>query len=97
MIQVYVMDTCPDCAQVKVQLKDNPKYVITDIGAHVRNLKAFLRLRDNHPAFDAIKAGGSIGITCFVMEDGRVVFDLDEVITDDKAEGGSCSIDGKGC
>ena len=52
---------------------------------------------DNLAAFDAIKIGGSIGIPCFVMEDDRVVFDLDKVITDDKAEGGSCSIDGKVC
>ena len=29
------------------------------------------------------------------MEDDRVAFDLDTVITEDKAEGGSGSIDGK--
>ena len=97
MIKVFVMDTCPDCTQVKQQLRSNPQYQLIDIGEHVRNLKAFLRLRDRHPAFDAVKAHGSIGIPCFVMEDGRVVFSADEVVIDNSAEGAACSIDGKGC
>ena len=55
MIKVYVMPTCPDCTKVMAQVKDNPEYLIIDIGAHVRNLKEFLYLRDNDPVFDAAK------------------------------------------
>ena len=64
------MATCPDCFQVKEQLKDNPKYKLIDIGEHVRNLKEFMRLRDASPAFDDARRNGYIGIPCFVAEDG---------------------------
>lgn len=46
MIKIYVMNTCPDCTDVKEQVKGNDKYEVVDIGEHVRNLKEFLRLRD---------------------------------------------------
>lgn len=97
MTKVYVMATCPDCYQVKEKLKDQPLYEIIDIGEHVRNLKAFLRLRDTHPAFATIKAQGNIGIPCFVDEDGKVSFDRDDLNLDELPEGASCSLDGKGC
>ena len=67
MTKVYVMSTCPDCMQVKAQLANHPDYELIDIGEHVRYLKAFLRLRDSHPAFDAIKARGAVGIPCSLM------------------------------
>lgn len=97
MTKVYVMATCPDCYQVKEQLKDQPQYEIIDIGIHVRYLKEFLRLRDVHPAFEPIKAQGSIGIPCFVQEDGNVSFKMKEVNFDNIPAGESCSLDGKGC
>lgn len=97
MIKVYVMATCPDCFQVKEQLQDNPKYQLIDIGEHVRNLKEFMRLRDSNSAFDSVKANGSIGVPCFVMEDGSVSFSMGDVLFGDNPEGASCSLDGKGC
>lgn len=97
MIKVFVMQTCPDCIEVKEKVQDNPRFLLIDIGEHVRNLKQFLRLRDNNPAFDAIKQQGSVGIPCFVLEDGRVTFDSADVELDKFETGSSCSIDGKGC
>lgn len=72
MIKIYGMETCPDCTFVKEQVKDNGRYEVIDIGAHVRNLKEFLRLRDNSPAFDNARKEGRAGIPCFVLEDGTV-------------------------
>ncbi len=97
MTKVYVMATCPDCFQVKEQLKNNPEYQLIDIGEHVLNLKEFLRLRDSNPAFDSVKANGSVGIPCFVTEDGTISFSMDDIIIDKTLEGASCSLDGKGC
>ena len=97
MTKVYVMSTCPDCFEVKARLSDNPDFEIIDIGEHVRNLKAFIRLRDTSPAFDSVKANGSIGIPCFVNEDGQISFDADTFIMGGLAPGAFCSIDGKGC
>ncbi len=97
MTKVYVMATCPDCTQVKAQLADNPRYELIDIGEHVRNLKEFLKLRDNNPAFDEAKANGWVGIPCFLLENGTVRFSMDDVVIEEAPEGAVCSLDGKGC
>ena len=68
MIRIYGMHTCPDCACIEGQVRNNDGYEIIDIGEHVRNLKAFLRLRDSSPVFDEARRNGSIGIPCFVLE-----------------------------
>ena len=97
MTKVYVMSTCPDCFEVKTRLLGNPDFEIIDIGEHVRNLKAFIRLRDSSPAFDFVKVNGSIGIPCFVSEDGQISFDAERYIPKGYSSGASCSLDGKGC
>lgn len=97
MTKVYVMTTCPDCTQVKAQLADNPNYELIDIGEHVRNLKHFLALRDNNPAFDEVKAHGYVGIPCFLLEDGTVKFSMDDIAIKETPKGTACSLDGKGC
>ena len=97
MIKVYVMETCPDCTHVKEQAKGDNRFTLIDIGAHVRNLKEFLRLRDTHPAFADIRADGKVGIPCFVTEEGNVTFDWEEVALTPVNQGASCSLDGKGC
>lgn len=100
MIKIYVMSTCPDCTAVKEQVKGNDKYEVIDIGEHVRNLKEFLRLRDNNRAFDVMKRVGSVGIPCFLLEDGTVTFrpveaGLQPPVKEEQAP--SCNIDGTGC
>lgn len=79
MIAIYGMNTCPDCVYVEDQVKGDERYEVVDIGAHVRNLKTFLRLRDASPAFDAVKRVGAVGIPCFVLEGGRVTLRPEEV------------------
>ena len=97
MIKVYVMKSCPDCASVKEQAAGDPRFDLIDIGEHVRNLKQFMALRDASPAFDSIRRSGSIGIPCFVFEDGTVSFAPEDAGLAAGAEGAVCSIDGKGC
>ena len=76
MVKVYVMESCPDCVEVKARYKDDPGYELVDIGRQARSLKEFLVLRDNHPAFVKVRERGNIGIPCFVKEDGSVVISL---------------------
>ena len=97
MTKVYVMSSCPDCFEVKARLSGNPDFEIIDIGEHVRNLKTFIRLRDTSPAFESVKADGSIGIPCFVAEDGQISFDTERYIPKGYSSGTSCCLDGKGC
>ena len=100
MIKIYSMPSCPDCRHVEKQIAGLDRYEVIDIGSHVRLLKEFLRLRDSHPAFDAVKRKGAVGIPCFVLDDGTVTLRPGEAGLQPRpkeAEGASCSIDGSGC
>ena len=99
MIKIYGMETCPDCTYVEQQVKGNDMYVVIDIGRHVRDLKAFLRLRDLDPAFDEAKSVGAVGIPCFVLEDGTVTLNPEDAGLRPRPidEGAACNIDGSGC
>lgn len=73
MIKIYGLHTCPDCDYLQPQLVGKEdKYQYIDIGEHVRNMHQFIDLRDSNPAFDNLRGKGSIGIPCFVFEDGTV-------------------------
>ena len=99
MIKIYGMETCPDCTYVEQQVTDNNRYEIIDIGKSVRNLKAFLKLRDNNAVFATAKATGAVGIPCFVLDDGTVTLTPEDAGLQSRppAEGASCNIDGSGC
>lgn len=99
MIKIYGMETCPDCTYVEEQVKGNDKYEVIDIGRHVKDLKAFLKLRDNSPVFDEAKRIGAAGIPCFVLEDGTVTLNPEDAGLKPRPanEGATCNIDGSGC
>ncbi|MEE1228025.1 MAG: glutaredoxin-related protein [Lachnospiraceae bacterium] len=103
MIKIYGMPSCPDCAFVHDQIvgrEDEFEYI--DIGAHVKNMKAFTRLRDKDPVFDDCKANGSIGIPAFVFEDGHVSIKPEDAGLKSSDGPAACSIEDhkagrKGC
>ena len=98
MIKIYGMSTCIDCTNLNYLVKNNNKYEVIDIGLHVKDLKAFLNLRDNHAVFDQAKKIGSIGIPCFVLEDGTVTLNPEEAgLTIPPTKKSTCNIDGSGC
>ena len=99
MIRIYGMSTCPDCTYVEKQIEGNGNYEVTDIGQHVRNLKEFLRLRDTDPAFAAVRRVGTVGIPCFVLDDGTVTLSPEKagLKRRPKDEAPACSLDGTGC
>lgn len=97
MIKVFVMQSCPDCARVEKEIAQNPRFELIDIGQDVKNLKQFLALRDSDPIFASIKKQGSVGIPCFVKEDGTITFSPSDFQLFEAKEGASCSLDGKGC
>ena len=86
MTKIYVMESCPDCSEAKKLFAGNPDYELIDIGRQARNLKEFLALRDNHPAFAKVRERGTIGIPCFVKEDGSVTISLKHFLNRPDAE-----------
>ena len=72
---------CPDtlyainelaARKIKIQFKN--------LSASLADLKTYLALRESSPVFDGPKARGSLGIPCFVLEDGTVTLDLGDVL-----------------
>ena len=76
---MYVMKTCPYCAHVMKQVVGNPHFKVIDIGEDVHDMKEFLKLRDNNPAFDEEKATSDVCIPCYVREDGSVTLSSKDV------------------
>lgn len=81
MIKVYGSMLCPDCVQCRQDLeKAGIPYEYLDFSESLRYLKEFLKIRDVNPLFEAVKAGGSIGIPCILREDGTVTLDWEEFL-----------------
>ena len=106
MIKVYGSSLCPDCINFEYNLtKNNLKYEYIDIHKSMANLKAFLRLRDNNPAFDNTKSNGYVGIPAIVYEYSTVNLDWEQYLKDKgiaivyvgDEDVLSCGVDGKGC
>jgi glutaredoxin-related protein len=102
MITFYGVTGCPDCEYVKTQVQGNPDFKYVNVGENIGNFKAFLKLRDNDPAFDEAKAAGRAGVPCFVREDGSITLNKEDVGIAERPQaaplaGQACSLDGSGC
>lgn len=70
---IYGSMLCPDCVQCRKDLDEaGVAYEYRDFAEDLRNLKAFLELRDTEEIFQSVKQDGKIGIPCIVNEDGFV-------------------------
>jgi len=77
---VYFAPWCPDTAPFFAELERlNIDVEKVDMVGNPTGLKAFLKLRDSHPAFDDVKKNGYIGIPALVLENGDVVLDKDQL------------------
>ena len=75
---------CPDCIDAESVLKQAcVKFEYLDITTSMENMKLFMKLRDNREEFNNIKAEGYIGIPCFLMDDGRILFDENKVLNEE--------------
>ncbi len=103
MIKIYGMPTCPYCDYIHEQIQGREsEFTYINIGENIRNMSAFTRLRDNHPAFLHSKEIGDVGIPAFVLEDGSITLDPAEVGLVEYGQASACSIDDhrqgkKGC
>ena len=104
MLMIYGSPLCPDCRECKANLEaHNVEFSYIDINGSMRDLKAFLKLRDSLPVFGACKESGAVGIPALVCEDGTVTLDWEgwmkerglPVVYRESAP--ACRLDGKGC
>jgi glutaredoxin-related protein len=80
---VYFSEHCKDCGPLKAALDEaGIKYAPVDISSGMFPLKQFLKYRDYRPEFDAVKAGGRVGVPCIVVKEDngeeKILFELPE-------------------
>ena len=81
MLKVYGMKICPDTVEcLKALTKAGIQFEYLDFADKTANLKAFLKLRDSSPLFDAVRQEGNIGIPCIQREDGSITLHWQEIM-----------------
>ncbi|MDD5937632.1 MAG: glutaredoxin [Clostridiales bacterium] len=81
-LQLYGSHLCKDTIHaISVLSGAGADYDFIDISGSMRDLKAFLRIRDGHPElFNAVRAADQVGIPCFVKPDGSITLELSQVL-----------------
>lgn len=73
---IYGSMLCPDCVECRKDLDAaGVSYDYRDFSENLKNLKEFLKIRDESPLFDEFKKEGKIGIPCILRDDGTISFD----------------------
>ncbi len=81
MLKLYGSSLCPDCVVCKNSFDaEKVEYEYHDITSDLKELKAFLSLRDKNPKFDKAKQKGLIGIPILETEDGTLTFKWQEFV-----------------
>lgn len=81
MLKIYGMQICPDCVECLRALDQaGIAYEFLDFAEATQNLKDFLKLRQDSPLFDPVRAAGNIGIPCIQREDGSITLDWQDVL-----------------
>lgn len=79
MIRIYGSMLCSDCVKCREELDSaGVSYEYLDFSACLKNLKEFLKIRDENPVFEPVRAEGKIGIPCIQREDGSITLDWEE-------------------
>jgi len=72
---------CPDTLYALNRLSEAKAEIeFKDLSASLPDLKTYLSLRQESPAYADIRENGGIGIPCFVLEDGTATRDLSAVL-----------------
>ena len=81
MLKIYGSMLCPDCVRCCEELKNaEVPFEYCDFSDSLRNLKEFLKLRDESSVFEESREAGKIGIPCILREDGSLTLEWDEFL-----------------
>lgn len=78
---MYGTKNCPDVREARRHISVSGLAVeFRSFDDSVASLKEFVRLRDSRVEFDEVKKNGSLGIPCFVTEEGKIYFAIEDVL-----------------
>lgn len=77
---LFFSDKCPDTQPFVAGLEARGiRYDAVNITNSMRELKAFLHLRDSRPEFQAVKDAARVGVPVLLKPDGSLHFSLDSL------------------
>ena len=80
-MKMYGSHLCPDVLYaINVLKAKGIDFTFLNVSAVLAHLKAFMKLREANPCFDAVRACDGIGIPCFEKDNGEITFDLEEIV-----------------
>lgn len=80
-LTIYGSHLCPDTLGALQRLYEAGVEVsYHDILSCHADLRAYLKLRDNHEAYCEIRGTERLGVPCFVFEDGSLTLELTEAL-----------------
>ena len=80
-MKLYGTPLCHDCIEAFEKLKNaGISYDYIEITESMPKMKEFLHLRDNRDEFIDIKKQDYVGVPCFLLEDGNIEFNTDNII-----------------
>lgn len=80
-MKVYGAKICVDCRNyLTIQKARGFECEFIEITEDTGKLREFLHLRDTDPLFAPVREHSGIGIPCFVNDDGRKTFDINEAL-----------------
>lgn len=80
-ITIYGSLFCQDTIYALMKVKEKGISVnMQNISTDFKALREFMKIRENDPIFDEVKANDRTGIPLFIMEDGSKSLDLNEVL-----------------
>lgn len=81
MMNMYGSHLCPDVREaIEVLEAQEIEFQFLDITTDLSHLKAFLKIRDSSPLFDAVRDAGSIGIPCFEKDNGAITLNVTDFL-----------------
>lgn len=81
MIIVIGSNLCEDTAAAVAELKAREiEHEFHDISASLDYLKEYLEIRENDDMYIPVREGKRLGIPCFINEEGKRTFDLEEAL-----------------
>ncbi len=80
-ITVLGSHLCPDTIYAVNKLAEaGIKMVYKDILSCHSDLREYLKLRDTSPLYEPFRGTETLGVPCFIREDGTMTLDLEEIL-----------------
>ena len=84
IVKYYTSSHCPECTEVNGILEERginkADFEVVDITSSMKSLREFIYFREGNPAvFDPIKPRRQVGVPCFILEDGTITFNYNDI------------------